>query len=260
MHNRSLQGVIRMKKDNNILYFGVFFAASILAEIYCIIEKINIIGVSIVILIATYLLLDARRNEKIRYHEKLELYFGERLEGIEKIQKALYVQTKKNSEFIEEKLEEINQNRKSEADSIVDTQNKAAKIIVKYVREDIKKASAINKAGCEKIAATMHQSTDKIIEERNKSKFDSNDIIKSIDTNFSTLIDRMENRMRDIEKECIKLEQISDNLRLDVKGLYMNAQSMQTPVSYTVPVQQNQVEDVVITEAKLENRRQFKIR
>jgi len=235
-----------MKKDNSILYFGVFFAASILAEIYCILEKINIIGVSIVIAIATYLLLDAIRNEKIRYNEKLERYFGERLDGIEKVQKALYVQTKKNSESIEEKLDQINQNRKVEAESIIDTQNKAAKIVVKYVREDIKKASAINKAGCEKIAATMHQSADKIIEERNKSNFDSNELIKSIDSNFSNLIDRMENRMRDIEKECIKLEQISDNLRLDVKSLSMNAQPMQDSVSFKTPVQQNQAEEVVI--------------
>ncbi len=242
-----------MKKDNSILYFGVFFAASILAEIYCILEKINIIGVSIVIAIATYLLLDAIRNEKIRYNEKLERYFGERLDGIEKVQKALYVQTKKNSESIEEKLDQINQNRKVEAESIIDTQNKAAKIVVKYVREDIKKASAINKAGCEKIAATMHQSADKIIEERNKSNFDSNELIKSIDSNFSNLIDRMENRMRDIEKECIKLEQISDNLRLDVKSLYMNAQPMQASVSFETPVQQNRAEEVVIDEIESGN-------
>ncbi|MFA9463461.1 MAG: hypothetical protein ACERKN_04140 [Velocimicrobium sp.] len=227
-----------MKKDNNILYFGMFFVASVLAEIYCIIEKINIIGVSIVIIIATYLLLDAIQNEKMKNKEELERYFGERMNELEKVQKALYVQNRKSSEYMEQQLDEIKQDRKTIFDSIIDSQTKTAKIIVKYVREDIKKASSINKASCEKITSSVNQGADKVIEDRNRNKFDSSEVIKSMDSNFNNMSLRMENRMRDIEVQCIKLEQIFDSIRIEMKSNTLNSQSVKVPLSYINPVNQ----------------------
>lgn len=227
-----------MKKDNNILYFGLFFAASVLAEIFCIVEGINIIGVSIVVWIATYLVIDAYRTDKAKYYKHMEDTFIERLNELEKIEKALYVQMKKNAEFTEERLKLISDERKAGVEGMIDSQNKSAKIIVKYVREDLKKASAIDKANCEKISSTIHQGINRIIAQKETNSFDSKEITNSLDSNFSNLIERMENRMKDIEKECVKLEQISDNLRLDIKGIQMG-HSYSVPIAYNIPTQES---------------------
>ncbi|MDK2807980.1 MAG: hypothetical protein PWP24_714 [Clostridiales bacterium] len=228
-----------MKKDNNILYFGMFFAASILAEIYCIINSINIIGVSIVVVIATYLLLDAIQTERVKEREYWKTYLETRVDEIEKVEKALYMQSKKTAELVELQLEGIRREQKENVSTMIENQNKVAKVVVKYIRDDMKKTSAIHKAGSEKIVSVLHQGTDKLLEQMEKSSFDDKDLLNTIDASFTTLVDKMEGRLREIEKECVRIEQLTDMIHVDMRNPMMHAQPSVIPISYTNVETQN---------------------
>lgn len=157
-----------MKKDKSVIYFGLFFTASILAEVYCIIEKINIIGVSVIVLIAAGLFMDSLRNEKDKAEERMEASVQTKLEEIEKIQKALYVQSERNAKAVRECLINLRNTENQTAQKIIDNQLKTAKLIIKNNREDLKKVTYIGKISNEKIIGVLNKNTDKMIEEQVK--------------------------------------------------------------------------------------------
>lgn len=157
-----------MKKDKSVIYFGLFFTASILAEVYCIIEKINIIGVSVIVLIAAGLFMDSLRNEKDKAEERMEASVQTKLEEIEKIQKALYVQAERNAKAVRECLINLRNTENQTAQKIIDNQLKTAKLIIKNNREDLKKVTYIGKISNEKIIGVLNKNTDKMIEEQVK--------------------------------------------------------------------------------------------
>lgn len=84
-----------MKKGNSFIYFGMFFVVSFIAEIYCLLEyredMVNIIGVGIVLLIATYLWLDTIQSTFIKEVEQID----NKVKNVEKLQKAIYVLIKR---------------------------------------------------------------------------------------------------------------------------------------------------------------------
>lgn len=157
-----------MKKDKSVIYFGLFFTASILAEVYCIIEKINIIGVSVIVLIAAGLFMDSLRNEKDKAEERMEASVQTKLEEIEKIQKALYVQAERNAKAVRECLINLRNTENQTAQKFIDNQLKTAKLIIKNNREDLKKVTYIGKISNEKIIGVLNKNTDKMIEEQVK--------------------------------------------------------------------------------------------
>lgn len=84
-----------MKKQRGIIYYGIFFLVALLGELYCLLEYredvINIVGVGIVLLIAAYLWLDSIMGFYLNRVKEME----DRLERMEKIQKAIYITNKK---------------------------------------------------------------------------------------------------------------------------------------------------------------------
>lgn len=154
-----------MKKDKSILFFGLFFAASVLAEVYCIVEKINIIGVSVIVLIAAVLFLDCLRHEKERSEERRQAFLEDKIDELEKIQKAIYVQTERNSKAIRECLIKMNNSENRLAQDIMENQLNTAKLIIKNNREDLKKVSYIGKLSDEKVISVLNKNTDKLVRE-----------------------------------------------------------------------------------------------
>jgi hypothetical protein len=84
-----------MKKGNSFIYFGMFFITAFIGEIYCLLEfrddVINIVGVGIVLMIASYLWLDSIRSIFIKEMEQID----DKVKNVEKLQKAIYVLTKR---------------------------------------------------------------------------------------------------------------------------------------------------------------------
>lgn len=166
-----------MKKDKSILYFGLFFAASVLAEVYCIVEKINIIGVSVIVLIAAVLFLDCLRREKEKSEEKRQAFLEDKIDELEKIQKAIYVQTERNSKAIRECLIKMNNSENKLAQDIMENQLNTAKLIIKNNREDLKKVSYIGKLSDEKVISVLNKNTDKLVREL-KGNVTGNSLVK----------------------------------------------------------------------------------
>ena len=84
-----------MKRGNSFIYFGMFFVAAFIGEIYCLLvfrdDVVNIIGVGIVLMIASYLWLDSIRSIFLKEIEQID----DKVKNVEKLQKAIYVLTKR---------------------------------------------------------------------------------------------------------------------------------------------------------------------
>lgn len=130
-----------MKKKINLVFFGVCFLASLLAEAYCLLildgDIFSTAGVSIVVLLTGYLLLDAIRGEIRQGSQKVkflleQLYREETEKASERytemlnINKASYSSVKKNSVMVNDKFEELFQRLNSMERSNINALQKVA--------------------------------------------------------------------------------------------------------------------------------------
>ena len=140
-----------MKKGNGVIYFLLLFIASLLAELYCMLQfrndYITIIGVGIVTLIAAYLVMDGIKGWWTRYlndrddmqrviQDELLEQLDERIKDSAKLQKALYVTVKKMFPVLEEEKDQIAAIKGEIVSDLSESQITAAKLIIKYNRED----------------------------------------------------------------------------------------------------------------------------
>lgn len=111
-----------MKKKINLVFFGVCFLASLLIEAYCLLvldgDIFSTAGISIVVLVTGYLLLDGIRGEIRQSSQRVKLLLeqvyrdetekaGERYTETLNIHKASYSAVKKNSVMVNDKFEEL---------------------------------------------------------------------------------------------------------------------------------------------------------
>jgi hypothetical protein len=117
-----------MKKRLNIIFFSICFLAAIIAEAYCLTilegDLFSVIGISLVVLITGYLLLDSIGSKLIQSKDNLKFYldhayrdetekWSERYEEMINLQKASYTAGKKNSAIISEGFDSINKRLES---------------------------------------------------------------------------------------------------------------------------------------------------
>lgn len=149
-----------MKKGNGVIYFLLLFIASLLAELYCMLQfrndYITIIGVGIVTLIAAYLVMDGIKGWWTRYlndrddmqrviQDELLEQLDERIKDSAKLQKALYVTVKKMFPVLEEEKDQIAAIKGEIVSDLSESQITAAKLIIKYNREDNRRMESTQK-------------------------------------------------------------------------------------------------------------------
>ncbi len=111
-----------MKKKLNIIFFGLCFLGSVMAEAYFFQlgeeNLFSVIALGIVVLITGYLLMDSIRSKLSEYSEVIKsqidqlhnqniVRWDERVNDMQNLQKASYTATKKNTEVLSKQLEEI---------------------------------------------------------------------------------------------------------------------------------------------------------
>lgn len=136
-----------MKIKLNGIFFGCFFLAAFLAEMYCLLlpaDFFTIGGLAIVVLISLYLLLDSLRSQWKQEKERLPLYLenlfreeseknNSRYTELLNLQKASYTAIKKNTAMLDEKLEELTLKLKVMEKSKVEDLNKIAELLKKIM-------------------------------------------------------------------------------------------------------------------------------
>jgi hypothetical protein len=111
-----------MKKRLNIMFFGICFLAAILAEAYCLLwlegNLFSLVGISMIVLINGYLLMDAIKSSIKHHIEHVKFYtdhvlreeterWNERYNELINLQKATYSATKKNTVVMSEQMKDI---------------------------------------------------------------------------------------------------------------------------------------------------------
>lgn len=153
-----------MKKENNIIvYFGMFFVVSILALLYFATTGLNIIGPAVITAVSSYLLLDALLKEKSRSEERVADLLDEKLSEIVKTQVILNRAVDKQDQTRQEQEEKQLDIEKNALKALIEAQEKSTKLIARFHREDIRKATEEEKDHMEKLAEIMVRSHEKIV-------------------------------------------------------------------------------------------------
>lgn len=153
-----------MKKENNIIvYFGMFFVVSILALLYFATTGLNIIGPAVITAVSSYLLLDALLKEKGRSEERAADLLDEKLSEIVKTQVILNRAVDKQEQTRQEQEEKQRDIEKKALKALIEAQEKSTKLIARFHREDIRKATEEEKDHMEKLAEIMVRSHEKIV-------------------------------------------------------------------------------------------------
>ncbi|MFW5652114.1 MAG: hypothetical protein ACOCNC_12180, partial [Acetivibrio ethanolgignens] len=194
-----------MKKNKSIPVIGMLFFAMLLVDLYLIKNtgSVPVLAMAgIVTLAAAYLFFDKLYDLFLRHQEEKEAQeaiIQSFCEETQKADKAKYIMLKKTQELLEEKLSktaDAQQELKAALEQLLQDQNKNAKLVVKYNREDSKKLAALSKADAEKLIATVNQAGEKQLAALRKMKeqllvqknIDSADkIIEALDRDFTEL-------------------------------------------------------------------------
>lgn len=155
-----------MKKNYNFMVIGVLFMASIITELYFLLEfrdNITLIASGgIIVLLTTYLLFDwfyeaqynTRDSNKEEGNPKLN---NKLLEDILKFEKASYLTLHQLIDSDNEKYEEFLEQLEIYKEEIIEGENNAARLEAKYHREDIKYITKNIKSSSSKIAASIEK-------------------------------------------------------------------------------------------------------
>lgn len=131
-----------MKKDNNILYLGILFLASLLVELYAFLQfrddTIVIIGTTVIVLVMAYLFWDSVYNKIISYKIQEKEENEARWTELEKLQKAIYMANRNSAKMAEENIELQKKQADTFLEAIKNIQLQASKFVAKHSREDIK--------------------------------------------------------------------------------------------------------------------------
>lgn len=251
------------KKGNQLGLYSVFFIASVLTELYCLLQfrddYIVVIGIGAVVLIATYLLMDSfcseyglngkgRTKDKEEQEDAIEELRNkkglkqllERVEEIGKIQKALYVSNKKIEESLTKEIQQLSNNMV-----------KVGKLVTKYNQQDTKALFQLEKDTKEDINNQLEQLIDLlntinhlfssgaissfsaptadeeiIIKQNNESEIELNNLDQELEKVQE--IDNMVNKMTEEPKEELKTEpemelKEEELLPEDIEGLFAAA-------------------------------------
>lgn len=159
-----------MKKNYNFMVIGVLFMASIITELYFLLEfrdNITLIASGgIIVLLTTYLLFDwfyeARYNTRDSNKEEGNPKLNNKLlEDILKFEKASYLTLHQLIDSDNEKYEEFLEQLEIYKEEIIEGENNAAKLEAKYHREDIKYITKNIKSSSSKIAASIEKIAEK---------------------------------------------------------------------------------------------------
>ena len=164
-----------MKKGNGVIYFALLFVASVLAELYCMIQfrndYITVIGVGVIVLIAAYLVMDGIKGLWSNYvnerddmqraiqNEALE-QLDERVQHSEKYMKALYVVVKKLLPAMEEEQNQIAELKGQLVSELSKSQTAAAKLVAKCNRDDNRRLEEIGKETQEAVSIINQNSVE----------------------------------------------------------------------------------------------------
>lgn len=131
-----------MKKDNNILYLGILFLASLLVELYAFLQfrddTIVIIGTTVIVLVMAYLFWDSVYNKIISYKIQEKEENEARWTELEKLQKAIYMANRNSAKIAEENIDLQKKQADTFLEAIKNIQLQASKFVAKHSREDIK--------------------------------------------------------------------------------------------------------------------------
>lgn len=206
-----------MKKKNNIILYGLFFLASILVETHCLLQFGNdlivIAGVGLVVLIAAYLFMDGllstyaavkeEKEQKLDEHlQTISTAIEEKLRELETLQKAIYVVTKNNTSVIGTGFKDEESSRREISGQLQEAQVKAAKMISRYNREDMKNLAAVYK-----------QQSQELLNAWNKGMEDISGQLENMDSSG-----RGNGSLMDVAKITDCLNYNSDGMKLKVEG------------------------------------------
>lgn len=176
-----------MKKKMSIIFYSLFFIASIIMETYCLLQLrddlISLGGMSLVVLISAYLLIDSILGEITK--EKLSVNnnnfiidrIEKKLEDMENIQKAIYVSTKKSYSLLEERLADMENNIEDKLSCILKEQKTFNDTIIKYASNNDNLLAVIERLlEGKNISNETNQSSNKNNSEDKNAKLASLDI------------------------------------------------------------------------------------
>ncbi len=153
-----------MKKDKGVLGTGIFLIAMLLADVYVlknVDSAVIFIVVGAITIGAAYLVFDRIYALFLRQQEEkeaLKAFVEAHYKEADKADKAKYLVLKRTQELLEErlsKIEEAEQQLQDAFGQLVQEENKNAKFIVKYNREDMKRLAALSREDTEKLLAAI---------------------------------------------------------------------------------------------------------
>ena len=200
-----------MKKKNNFMIIGMLFMASIILELYFLLEFRDtvslIVGGGAIVLLTTYLLLDwiqtyfmSKSTIPEQNTDAFSIQSGladnKLLEELVKIQKACYIVLCQMKELNREEQKELLEVLEIYKEQIIEVEENATKLVVKYHREDIKCMIVNIKESASKIASSI---------ERIATKSNVPDIVDGVGQSIENLeftISRIEELLK--QKNCLE--------------------------------------------------------
>lgn len=160
-----------MKKNNNFMIIGMLFVASMLVEVYFLLEfRENIaliLGAGVIVLLTTYLLFAWFQEYLVeKKYVKNDEGNGELIdttliEEILKFQKASYLTMHQMIDYEKSKDTKWKEELEIFKEEIIQAENNAAKLVAKYHREDIKYIIKNLKEASTKIAVSIERIAEK---------------------------------------------------------------------------------------------------
>lgn len=207
-----------MKKENRVVIFGVLFLAAFLAEMYAFIQFRSeipvIIGVAVFVLFTAYLFFDQVMDIFCNKRSEEKMQLEERLREIEKVQKAIYMVNRNSSQAIETSAQ-----MQKELGEVI---NRAAKLIAKYNRQDIKNLATANGNYMSEMIATLEKSMGIMpnadVKSAGSTSYDSATIVDALNRNGEAVRFKVEGGFELVEAD---LSDIRDTL-MDVHKVLMD--------------------------------------
>lgn len=235
-----------MKKRNGFILWGVFFIAALIVFTYCLTEYrgdlVIAAGTGAVVLVAAYLFMDGifntysaektEKNNLLADQNKMLLDgIDSRLAEVERLQKALFVTGKNTAKSFDDGFSAMETAQNSLAARLSEDLDKAARIIVRYGREDIKHLAQSNKKDASDTAAVFRDGMDDLMDQLQNTNRKSES--RSGENRDVTVITECMNRNYDVIK--IKLEGGFELVEASLSEIRDNLMNFQTNIMSRPP-------------------------